>query len=168
MPLTITDFSPHEGVPGTIVHVLGTDFFAGARVFFYSDAEGVGVERTSETILYARVPEGAIDGPITVRVGQAQVMSNVFFFVKDATYPRITGLAPHQGSPGTKLNIRGVNLSREGIKTVMMGDHQLRIEHHSDVEIATTVPKIKAGPYRIVVHTTEGREAEARDLFKVV
>jgi len=170
MPLTIKDFSPRAGEPGSVVHILGTDFFDGARVFFYHDVEGVGVERNSDTILYAKVPQGAIDGPITVQVGTARKISDIYFWIKDEDYPKIKALKPDKGHAGGTLKIEGFNFDRHGgISVEMTGPAHAnaRVNHHSSGEITVTVPKLKPGKYRVIVHTAAGRDAEAKEFFTI-
>jgi len=66
--LEITDFQPKQGPVGTPVTITGSGFTDIQTVMFNNVAvTSTDVSRVSDTELRVRVPEGATDGPITVK-----------------------------------------------------------------------------------------------------
>lgn len=122
---TILNVAPLDGAPGTFVTIVGKDFGgSGGTVEFTSDT-GSPITASipscsdgwSNTQIVVEVPEGAIDGPITVRArgGLYDSTDNLFgpvlnnFDVNETLRPSLCRLSPAFGLIGDSLNLLGKN-----------------------------------------------------------
>ncbi|RDY59332.1 IPT/TIG domain-containing protein [Flagellimonas nanhaiensis] len=111
---TITGFDPTEGTPGTTVEVSGTNFsttMADNLVKF--NGTTANVSAATATLLTVQVPNGAETGPITVTVDGETTQSSDDFTVNEpsANAPTITSFDPTEGTPGTTVEVSGINFS---------------------------------------------------------
>jgi mono/diheme cytochrome c family protein len=111
---TITSFSPTNGVVGTTVTIVGTNFSTtatGNTVKFNGIAATVSTATT--TSLAVSVPTGATTGNITVTVGGQTATSSASYTVTPAVIPAptITSFSPANGAVGTTVTITGTNFS---------------------------------------------------------
>lgn len=106
----ITSMAPALGAPGERIVLTGSGFAAGAKVFFFNGIQDTTAAATSTTTIYARVPAGAITGPITVQVG-ANSATSVEDFKVVGFGPYISGLIPQYGSVNEDILITGWHLT---------------------------------------------------------
>ncbi|MFQ5603534.1 MAG: DNRLRE domain-containing protein [bacterium] len=101
---TILSFSPVEGVAGTRVTIIGSQFSQVTEVSFGGiSSNEFAVD--SSTQLRTRVPEGAVTGKISVVAAEATVVSEKDFVV--IKLPSISSFTPTAGAPGTEVTITG-------------------------------------------------------------
>ena len=62
----ITDFSPTSGHVGDFITITGSNFGSGTQVTFFNNQPATSVNVLTSTTLVARVPAGAVSGPIRV------------------------------------------------------------------------------------------------------
>jgi hypothetical protein len=203
--VTITNFSPHSGLPakdngeacpGGTIQFNGNGFVSDGAVGGGAVQVGVptstvqvafgGVPSTyvlvgSNTVLYAVVPDGAKDGPVTITTG-AGTFSTVNqtdhslgdnFYVNpcpqvslkvatannaaaqgaDTSTPSIYKFKPTSGAAGTSVTITGTNFL--GVQGVLFGTAVAKFAIVSPTSITAVVPKgAKTG--RIVLRYTIG------------
>jgi uncharacterized repeat protein (TIGR01451 family) len=107
LPPRIITFNPTNGVPGTIIHIIGTNFTDASAVSFNGTlAESFWV--TNNGSIGAQVPEGVVTGPIYVTTPHSTTnsVSRLFYGA-----PLISGFAPAHGLPGTNVTILGTNFT---------------------------------------------------------
>jgi YD repeat-containing protein len=132
--LAIFTFSPHEGVHGDLVTLVGVGFGAGVNEVSFNGAAARVVEVTPTTVV-AEVPQGATTGPITV------------------TTPRGSASTP---SPFT---VRGVRVTPETTRIVFGGTVQfvaVAATATGDTTLAWTVNGIQGGDSTVGTITAGG------------
>lgn len=113
----LSDFTPKEGLAkdaattGTTVTLTGLNFTNPANFAPTVKFNGVAatVTRYSPTEIETVVPEGAATGKITVFTPYGNVTSATDFTV--IPVPKITGLSPDNGPPGTVVTITGTTFT---------------------------------------------------------
>ena len=123
----ITSVSPDNGRPGTFVSISGVNFgLTPGTVTFSSGVTasapavcaGAGSPTWTPTLVIVSAPEGAVDGPITLRnaaalsdaTNDARGPSVDDFDVNTSTYPGLCAVAPASGVAGAALQLRGTGL----------------------------------------------------------
>ncbi|MBI2947597.1 MAG: IPT/TIG domain-containing protein [Verrucomicrobia bacterium] len=102
----ITDFSPTNGVAGTLVIIEGR-YFTGATAVKFNGVNAAGFFVTAPTQISATVPAGATTGPITIsRLSETGASPKAFVVT---TAPVVTDFSPVAGPPGTTVVIEGAN-----------------------------------------------------------
>jgi len=204
LAVTITTFTPHSGLPakdngeacpGGTIQINGSGFVNDGAVGGGAVQVGVptstvkvtfgGVASTyvligSNTVMYAVVPDGAVDGPIVVTTGAGSFSTanstdpnGTNFYVNpcpqvslkvatanaaaaqgaDTSTPSIYKLKPASGKVGTAVTITGTNLL--GVTGVLFGTVKAKYTIVSPTQITTVVPKgAKSG--RVVLQYTIG------------
>lgn len=144
VPPVITSFTPLRAGIGKPVTINGARFTGATSVRFNSVAAAFTI--SSDTAIQATVPNSATDGPITVTTPSGTATSSESFGV--ATVPTVTSFSPVSGSPGTAVNIVGLNFLT-AIKVTFNGvAAQFTIV--SDTSITATVPNnVNNGPISI-------------------
>jgi uncharacterized delta-60 repeat protein len=148
VPISITDFSPTNGPPGTIITINGSGF-VGVTSLTY------GLERIpitqfsvlSPTQISAMIPASAVGiGNIVVNTLSASASSRFAFWVP---FPTISGFSPASGPPGTVVTILGNHfynrpqVSFGGVKVT-------NLTVNSPTQLTVTVPPgAIAGPITI-------------------
>jgi hypothetical protein len=202
--VTILDFSPHSGLPakdngeacpGGTIQIDGTGFvndgaIGGGAVqvgvptntvkVLFNTTPSTYVIVGSNTVMYAVVPDGATDGPLTVQTGAGSASTATIttdpngttFYVNPCpqvslkvaqgntsvaqgvgSTPSIYKLKPYSGKVGTAVTITGTNLL--GVTGVLFGQVNAKFTIVSPTSITTTVPKgAKTG--RVVLQYTIG------------
>ena len=148
---TISNFTPDRGRVNKRVTITGTNFVAPLSVEFN------GVAATNVTVdsvaqIRARVPDGALTGPISVTTQDGTATSAADFIV----LPRINDFSPTSGPVGTEVTITGSAFT--GATNVSFNRRQATftvIDYHT---ITATVPA-GATTGRIRVATLSGRTA---------
>lgn len=108
---TITEFSPSEGLPTSVVTIKGSEFGNErteriGRVYF-GGVEATEYVSWSDNEIQVRVPEGGITGPITLWVHKNSVQTSSDFTCVPGA--EITGITPSPAFPGGTIEIIGRN-----------------------------------------------------------
>jgi uncharacterized repeat protein (TIGR01451 family) len=148
---TITDFSPSAGTNGTTVVIDGSNFITNATtVDFGSYSASVSV--VAATQLQAVVPNGATNGPITVRtVNGSYVSSNIFLTGFTAG---ISDFNPAFGGANANVIIDGFGFSSMTslvFAGVTLAPNSSYITAHNDAQLQVVVPPgASNGPITVV------------------
>jgi PKD domain/IPT/TIG domain len=144
----IGSFSPTSAPVGASVDIKGANFTGATSVEFNGTDASFTVDSDSE--LYATVPGGATEGPISVTTPAGTGISHDSF----AVAPSITSFSPTAGPIDTVVDIRGANFTGATIVRFNgIAAYYFRID--SDSEIHAAVPSgATSGP--ISVTTPEG------------
>jgi hypothetical protein len=189
--VTILNFSPHSGLPakdngeacpGGTITIVGSGFVSDGAIgggavqvgvptstvkVLFGSTPSTYVVVGSNTIMYAVVPDGATDGPLTVQTGAGSASTAAIttdpngttFYVNpcpqvslkvaqasaaaaqgaDTSSPSIYKLKPYRGAVGTAVTITGTNLL--GVTGVLFGQVKAKFTIVSPTQITTTVPK---------------------------
>ena len=103
-PPTLAGFTPAAGPIGQVVTLSGTGFAPEARVVFGAQALRI-VGRVGDTQLQVAIPPGASTQPFAVETRGGRATSALTFQVN--VYSTVTGIAPLDGPPGTRITVRG-------------------------------------------------------------
>ncbi len=156
----ITGFSPTNGEPGTSVTIDGAHFARVVQVRF-----GVTVAQfsiLSDTRIQAIVPAGAISGPLAIASPEGNATSAATFVVA----PRITGLTPASGSPGTVVTLNGANFEN-ATGVTFNGQAAVTFKVVSGAEMTAVVPPTaSSGP--VTVTTPAGVSVSTQDFIVAV
>lgn len=145
----IQDFSPKEGLDGTLITIVGESF----GLSEYNIEVKIGnarahVVKASIDTIVVRSPEVAYTGsfPITVKVNAEQVVSEEKFTILG---PHITHLSVTQGMPGEELTIHGNYFSSAGGwgPYVYFGNIKAKTISVSEREIKVIVPAVTSDLY---------------------
>ena len=133
----ITSVSPTNGVPGTVVTITGSRFGStqGSGQVWLGTANGI-VQSWSDTQVVAVIAGGSVSGK--AQVLQGGVWSNPVAFA--VSTPRISGISPSSGSPGTSVTISGTGFgASQGTGTVLLGSTAGQVTTWSDTQIVASV-----------------------------
>lgn len=163
----ITNVSPLSGPPGTVVTLTGQNFSPRLteNVVTLGSAPTT-LREATPFALRVVVPEGALSGVFTVRVGQAgQAVSTQNFTVLTPT--AITAFAPAIGAPGTRVTIDGTGFSANARQNrVYLGNVVLRVEQATTTRLVVVIPaNARSGAFMVDV-SGAGRATSAAQ-FKV-
>jgi hypothetical protein len=129
----IASFTPTSGPLGASVDIQGWNFNGATSVAFNGTTAQYTIDSNSE--IHATVPAGSTSGPISVTTPGGTYTSAVFW----VTPPSVSSITPDTGPVGTRVDIRGSNLS--GATSVSFnGKAALIYTVDSDSEIHATVP----------------------------
>lgn len=108
---TITEFSPSEGLPTTVVTIKGTEFGSErtervGRVYF-GGVEATEYVSWSDTEIQVRVPDGGVTGSITLWVWKNHTETTEQFTCVPGA--EITGITPSPAFSGGTIEITGRN-----------------------------------------------------------
>ena len=175
--LTVTAVSPQNGYVGTQVTIEGTDFGADAslvRVFFSGMEEAAEIVSCEDTKLVVKVPAGAIDGAITVKVREMMVkMDNLPFTV--IPDPEIESVSPKNVYAGTEghneITVMGSNFgtsAEDVVLYLLQGEERIDavVSACEDNKITATIPEAALFGEFDVKMEIKGREAVGS--FKLV
>jgi IPT/TIG domain len=104
---TVAEFTPMSGAAGTRVTISGTGFLGATEVRFNGVAASFSVQ--NDTTIRARVPTGAVTGPVAVTTPGGTANSANAFIVPAP--PMISNFSPASGPVGTTVNISGSGLA---------------------------------------------------------
>lgn len=168
--LTVTAVSPQNGYVGTQVTIEGTDFGADAslvRVFFSGMEEAAEIVSCEDTKLVVKVPAGAIDGAITVKVREMMVkMDNLPFTV--IPDPEIESVSPKNVYAGTEghneITVMGSNFgtsAEDVVLYLLQGEERIDavVSACEDNKITATIPEAALFGEFDVKMEIKGREA---------
>jgi len=103
----ITDFSPTNSAPGSIVTINGTNFLGATAVRF--NGTPAGFTNVSNFSLQATVPTNFLTGPITIVVPGSSNSTATLATSNFYGAPIITSFSPTHGILGTNVTLRGTN-----------------------------------------------------------
>jgi uncharacterized repeat protein (TIGR03803 family) len=147
-----------SGVVGSLVEILGSGFTGATSVNFTGASVAPHVD--SDTYLVARVPTGALTGPLTVTTPSGTIPSMTKFLV----VPKISSFSPTSGPVGTSVIITG-NSFTGASKVSFGGVAATTFSVFRDSSLTATVPT-GAGTGRISI-TTPGGTATSSGTFTV-
>jgi len=173
----ISGISPEDGAVGTYVTISGEGFGSSGSVYFV-DSDGADLEADvpscadwGDTEIVVEVPEGAVDGPITVETSKGYTDSTdddngeLFddFDVNDTVRPSLCKATPDSGKIGASVAITGVNFgssqsdSEVNFDTTEAGSYT----SWSATSIKVTVPTVTEEETYSIVLTVGGVESNA-------
>jgi len=103
----ITDFSPTNSAPGSVVTINGTNFLGTTAVRF--NGTTAGFTNVSNTSLQATVPTNFLTGPITIVAPGGSNSTATLAASNFYGAPIITSFSPTHGILGTNVTLRGTN-----------------------------------------------------------
>ena len=138
---TITDFSPTEGLPSSVVTITGTEFGNErteriGRVYF-GGVEATEYVSWSDNEIQVRVPDGGVSGPITLWVWKNHVETAAGFTCVPGA--EITGITPSPAFPGGTIVITGRNFQYFLDKGLTAAD--VTVEFAAEEGVVTAVAK---------------------------
>lgn len=165
--VSISDFQPRAGGPGTRVTITGSGF--SPRLPFNRvslNGSIIRIEAASATQLLVVIPPTATTGPFTVDVrGAGQTVSS-FPFTVTAPAPVVTGLAPDRGRPGMRVRIVGEGFGTDpNAIRVMLGAVPVPVRAVSPRMLVVEIPP-NAGSGSFAV--TVGTQTVASPVFTVM
>jgi hypothetical protein len=144
LPPSITNFTPTNSLPGTLVVITGQNFI-GASAVSFAGQPATSFAVSNNTIIGATVPVGVLSGPVTV-LAPAGLATSVRNFYGA---PIITDFAPRHGLPGTNVTLIGTNLL--GATTVRFNGVSATFGVVNNNQISATVPNgAQTGPITVV------------------
>jgi len=186
--VTVTGFTPNSGLPakdngeacpGNTITINGSGFVSDNPAVTVGSPQATvtvlfgGVKSTyvivgSNTVMYAVVPDGAKDGPLTVTTGGGTVTTTASFYVNPCpqvslktaqanpsaavgvlSSPTIYKFKPASGKVGTKVTIGGTSMLT--VTGVYFGQTKAKFTVDSATQITATVPKgAKTGKISLV------------------
>jgi hypothetical protein len=183
--VSITSFTPINGAadvpnacPGGIVTISGTGF-ADEKVtsVSFNGVKAVEWQIGSNLTIFARVPNGATTGPISVTTAAGTTATSTATYTVfpcqnsggglaptvSAAKASITSFTPAKGKAGVKVTITGARFT--GAATVKIGGAPAAFKVVSDTKITATVPaKAKSG--KISVTTSAGTSSSSTSFVK--
>ncbi|MBG88307.1 MAG: hypothetical protein CMO80_15580 [Verrucomicrobiales bacterium] len=152
VPPRLTSISPLNGVVGSEITIMGTNFLDTVQVGF-SGSNGAQISAVftvdNNTLMRATVPTNAQNGPITITAPGGIVVGTQSF----GMVPRIDLVAPLWGPVGSQVTLSGISF-----------EHAIRVEingvtapivSNSDSHVTATVPNLaQTGPLRVFTSTT--------------
>ncbi|GAB2543064.1 hypothetical protein GCM10027189_27430 [Rufibacter soli] len=158
MPI-ITDFTPKSGPVGTVVTIIGRNFWVDGMVYF-KDANGNNTypsfyEYVSSTEVKATVPADAATGLLTVE-GEFGTVESQTAYTLSIPAPVIAKLDPNAGLPGTVIKVTGADL--KGITNVTINGTKASWKETAE-GFTTVVPDAApAGNGKLEVTTAGGTD----------
>ncbi len=138
----IQEMVPARGMPGDEIVLRGEGFGVRPRlVNVRLGRRPMEVVSVTDDTLRVRIPEGARDGNVSVRVGVGQTVETAEPLVI-RPMPRVFALAPEEAYPGVELRIQGERFAREGITARFEGVRRpVEVRRLSPVELRVVVPR---------------------------
>lgn len=140
----IDSFTPTGGEVSTWVTLTGSGLAAVTDAYF-GGVRASGMSNISSGVLSARVPAGALTGPLRVRNAAGTNETQATFFVA----PSVTQFAPTLGQTGTVVTVTGLNFT--GTTRVDVGETSGQFTILSNTQLTVVVPsEAQTGRIRIV------------------
>jgi hypothetical protein len=173
--ISIVEFIPDHGPVGTAVRIFGSEFsstLAENRVTFWRGPYRTGVSAIVSAAttfqIVAKVPPGAITGPITVTTPAGSATSGAAFSVTPAPAaraPRIVEFMPTVAGPGTEVTITGADFDASPTgNRVTVNDARANVISAAATTLVALVPT-NARSGRIAVATSWGVASSNGVLF---
>jgi hypothetical protein len=139
LQITITEFSPASGIPGTTVVIGGANF---SNLPLNNQVSFNGVTATvltaTQTQLTVKVPESATTGKITVTIAGSTATSQGDFSVLQTV---IAGFTPSAATVGSAVMITGSNFSANPAENVVkFNDAVATVTSSSNTQLTVIVP----------------------------
>lgn len=167
----ITNVSPADGRPGTLVTISGANFGTSTgRVVFFDGQEAVapsvcsaaGISTWSPSQVIVAVPSAGADGPIeltntnsglsdTTNNDQGPLLNN--FDVNDVARPGLCGANPSSGLPGERVDLIGAGLGPSSDRVFFNEREITSFLSWSDAQISLNTPVISSGRYAVHAQT---------------
>ncbi|WP_291556829.1 IPT/TIG domain-containing protein [Bacteroides sp.] len=153
---TVTSILPQRGVVGTLVTINGTNFGASkelVKVYFTGIENEVTLIKCEDKELQVQVPEGTQTGPLTVKVMEQTIVTDMEFQV--IPDPEITAISIQQGYAGDELKVTGnyFGTTIEDVKLYSIIDDEeveFEITACTETEITAKIPAVTVfGEYQI-------------------
>lgn len=167
--LTVTSVSPQRGYVGAQVTIEGTDFGADASlvsVFFSGVEEAAELVSCEDTKLIVKVPAGATDGAITVKVRDMTVQSDdSFIVVPDPVMESVSPASIYAGTEGhNEIMVTGSNfgtVAEDVVLYLSQGEERIDavVSACEDNKITATIPEAALFGEFDVKMEIKGREA---------
>lgn len=175
--VTVTSVSPQRGYVGAQVTIEGTDFGADAglvSVFFSGVEEAAEIVSCEDTKLVVKVPEGATDGTITVKVREVTMqMDNLpFTVIPDPVMESVSPGSVYAGTEGhNEIIVTGSNFGtvpEDAVLYLLQGEDRIDavISACEDNKITATIPEASLFGEFDVKMEIQGRAASGS--FKLV
>jgi YD repeat-containing protein len=164
--ISIIEFSPNNGAPGTPVTIYGTGFSRtpGQNTVKFNGVAAT-VASSTTTQIVTSVPNGATTGPITVATSAGTATSSTAFTVGNATAPTITNFTPNVGAPGASVTLTGTNFqAAPSNNKVAFNGVRAPVISATATSIVTAVPN-GAASGRLTVTTPDGKAVSASDFY---
>ncbi len=164
--LSIIEFSPNNGAPGTPVTIYGTGFGStpGQNTVKFNGIQATVASATSTQIV-ASVPDGATTGTITVTTSAGTATSSTPFTVGKLSAPTITNFTPNVGAPGASVTLTGTNFQAvPSNNKVSFNGVRAPVMSATATSIVTAVPN-GAASGRLTVTTPDGKAVSAGDFY---
>jgi hypothetical protein len=146
----ISGVTPSSGAVGTAITISGTGFGAtqGASSVWLGSRPLMPTS-WSDTQIAGTIPSGATPGGLQVLRGG--VLSNSATFTVTGTAPRIDGIWPTSGGPGTTVFILGQGFgATQGVGSVLLGGAEAPVTTWSDSSVQVTVANTAlSGPLKL-------------------
>ncbi len=149
--LTIKDFFPVSGNPGTVVTIRGTGFGknldANAVTFNGTVARVLSV---NDSILVVQAPDKGTTGKITIKAYEQTINGNVYTYQALSVHQ----LSPANGPEGTNVYISGAGLAgTDGPATVTINGKPAIVSNANDTLLVVVIPpRAGSGPLEISVN----------------
>ncbi|MCG8606497.1 DNRLRE domain-containing protein, partial [bacterium] len=161
---SITSFTPASGQSGSNVSIIGANLTNVNQVTF-GGTSAVTFNVTSDTLLVAEVPTGAITGKIKIIGPHGTAGSATDFTIKSMPAPPaltlISHFSPSSGRVGSQVTIAGQYFNQVA-SIEFNGIASTKFTNVSDTEIIATVPvNATSGPIRVI--TAAGADTSAND-----
>lgn len=167
--LTVTSVSPQRGYVGAQVTIEGTDFGADASlvsVFFSGVEEAAELVSCEDTKLIVKVPAGATDGAITVKVRDMTVQTDdSFIVVPDPVMESVSPASIYAGTEGhNEIMVTGSNfgtVAEDVVLYLSQGEERIDavVSACEDNKITATIPEAALFGEFDVKMEIKGREA---------
>lgn len=175
--VTVTSVSPQRGYVGAQVTIEGTDFGADAglvSVFFSGVEEEAEIVSCEDTKLVVKVPEGATDGTITVKVREVTMqMDNLpFTVIPDPVMESVSPGSVYAGTEGhNEIIVTGSHFGtvpEDAVLYLLQGEDRIDavIAACEDNKITATIPEASLFGEFDVKMEIQGRAASGS--FKLV
>jgi IPT/TIG domain len=173
--ISIVEFIPDHGPVGTAVRIFGSEFsstLAENRVTFWRGPYRTGVSAIVSAAttfqIVAKVPPGAITGPITVTTPAGSATSGAAFSVTPAPVaraPRIVEFMPTVAGPATEVTITGADFDAAPTgNRVTVNEARAKVLSAAPTTLVALVPT-NARSGRIAVTTPWGATSSSGVLF---
>jgi sugar lactone lactonase YvrE len=148
-PPTLTEMTPAEGVPGSVITLIGTQFapLVAQDTVWFNKVPAL-VQEASANRLEVQVPAGALSGKVSLNTLGGQVVSAQDFVVWYP--PTLTSFSPSRGKVGDLITITGRNFAPVGRTQVRLGNGEAVVRQAASTHLQVLVPaSAQTGPIQI-------------------
>ncbi len=163
----ITNISPRDGRPGTMVTIFGANFGTTTGQVTFTDGRvatspaacvAAGIDTWSPYQVVVSLPDGSIDGPVSLQnsgTGLSDASNDTRgpaidnFDVNDTARPGLCAARPNNGLPGERLELVGTGLGGTSDRVFFNDREQSAFLSWSDSIIAMNAPVISPATYAV-------------------